>query len=274
MNILFWNVRGISNSDTRLALKNLFLSHKPSLIFVAEQMVNFAQIPAWYWPYIGVSKYCINNRGPLLPNLWALWGNELITTVIFVSDQCIALEISCYQSSVYIAAIYASTYYVKRRQLWADLTHLQGCFQGPWLYMGDFNAILGAHEKRGRRPPPPLSCEDFLNWTNANILNHLPTLGSFYTWTNGRFGNENVALRLDRAVCNEAWINFWRNSTCSALIRHQSDHNPILLSLIYSTVKHASPFKFFKAWTSHDGCRQLVFDTWSKSVRGQCMVRL
>jgi hypothetical protein len=114
MNILFWNVRGISNSDTRLALKNLFLSHKPSLIFVAEQMVNFAQIPAWYWPSIGVSKYCINNRGPLLPNLWALWGNELIATVIFVSDQCIALEISSYQSYVYIAAIYASTYYVKR----------------------------------------------------------------------------------------------------------------------------------------------------------------
>jgi len=47
------------------------------------------------------------------------------------------------------------------------------------------------------RPPPPMSGEDFLNWTNANVLNHLPTLGSFYTWTNGRFGYENVALRLD-----------------------------------------------------------------------------
>jgi hypothetical protein len=80
-------------------------------------MVNFAQIPAWYWPTIGVPKYCINNRGPLLPNLWVLWGNEFIATVIFVSDQCIALEVSCYQSTVYIAAIYASTYYVKRRQL-------------------------------------------------------------------------------------------------------------------------------------------------------------
>jgi len=210
MNILYWNVRGIGNSDTRLALKNLFLSHKPSLIFVAEPMVNFLQIPAWYWPSIGVNKYCINNRGPLLPNLWALWGTDLTATVVFVSDQCIALEISYYQSTVYIVAVYASTYYVKRRQLWADLTHLQGCFQGPWLYMGDFNAILGAHGKRGRRPPPPLSCEDFLNWTNANVLNHLPSLGSFYTWTNGRFDVENVALRLDRAVCNEEWINFWR----------------------------------------------------------------
>jgi len=62
-----------------------------------------------------------------------------------VSDQCIALEISSHQSTVYIAAVYASTYYLKRRALWADLTHLQGCFHGPWLFIGDFNAVLGAH---------------------------------------------------------------------------------------------------------------------------------
>jgi hypothetical protein len=161
MNLLYWNVRGIGNSDTRLALKNFFLSHKPSIIFVAEPMVSFENVPSWYWHSLGVSKYCMNNRGPLLPNLWALWGNELMATVIFVSDQCIALEVSCFQSTVYIAAIYANNYYVNRRQLWADLTHLQGCFQGPWLFMGDYNAVLGAHEKRGRRPPPSLSCEDF-----------------------------------------------------------------------------------------------------------------
>ena len=179
MNILYWNVRGIGNSDTRLVLKIFYLFHNPILMFVAEPMINFHQVPAWYWPSIGVSKYCTNNRGPLMPNLWALWENELLASVIFVSDQCIALELSCFQSTVYIAAIYASNYYLKRRQLWADLTHHQGCFQGSWLFIGDFNAVLGVHEKRGRRPPPTLSGEDFLNWSNANILNHLPTTGSF-----------------------------------------------------------------------------------------------
>jgi len=34
----YCNIRGIGNSDTRVALKNLFLSHKPVLIFVAELM--------------------------------------------------------------------------------------------------------------------------------------------------------------------------------------------------------------------------------------------
>jgi hypothetical protein len=243
------------------------------LLFIAEPMVNFAQIPAWYWPTIGVTKYCINNRGCLLPNLWDLWGNEVLATVVFVSDQCIALEISCYQSIVYIAAVYANNYYLRRRQLWADLTHLQGCFQGPWIFIGDFNAVLGAHKKRGRHPPPNLSRAYFLNWSNANILHHLPTLGSFFTWTNNRFGDENVALRLDREFCNEEWLNFWHNSACTTLVRHQSDHNPLLLSVIFSAVKHVTPFKFFKMWTSLVDCHKLVLDTWSQGVRGQGMMR-
>ena len=161
MNFLYWNIRGIDNSDTRIALKNLYMSHEPMLLFIAEPMVNFAQIPAWSWPTIGVTKYCVNNRGSLLPNIWALCGNDLLAIFFFVSDQCITLEISCYQSTVYIVVVYANNYYLRRRQLWADLTHLQGYFQGPWIFIGDFNAVLGAHEKRGRRPPPNLSCADF-----------------------------------------------------------------------------------------------------------------
>jgi hypothetical protein len=75
-----------------------------------------------------------------------------------------------------------------------------------------------------------------------------------------------VALRLDRAVCNDDWLNFWRNSTCTALVRHQSDHNPLLVLAVFSVVKHATPFKFFKMWEAHDDCRNLVLESWSKGV--------
>jgi hypothetical protein len=92
-----------------------------------------------------------------LSNLSALWGNDGHPIVIFASAKCIVLEISCQQSSVNITAVYANTSYLNRRQLWAELTHLQGCFQGPWLSVGDFNAVMGAHEKRGCRPPPLIS---------------------------------------------------------------------------------------------------------------------
>nr|ABE87589.2 RNA-directed DNA polymerase (Reverse transcriptase); Ribonuclease H; Endonuclease/exonuclease/phosphatase [Medicago truncatula] len=279
MIILYWTVRGIDNVDTKIALKNFFNCHKPLLIFVAEPMIAFESVPPWYWDSIGVSKYCVNGREILQPNLWALWGREVSAIVMFISDQCIALEISCHQSTVYVAAVYASTFYLKRRQLWAELTNLQGCFQGPWLFIGDFNAVLGAHEKRRRRPPPPLSCIDFMNWSNANLLHHLPTLGAFYTWSNGRLGSDNVALRLDRAICNEEWVNFWRSSSCSALgnsalVRHQSDHHPLLMSMDFCTSQRSGNFKFFKTWTEHEDCRRIVAENWSKHTRGHGMTRL
>ena len=56
-------------------------------------------------------------------------------------------------------------------------------------------------------------------------------------------------------------------------MRHQFDHCLLLLSVIFSSVKHATPFKKFKMWTSHGDCRKLVLDTWSKGVRGQGMTR-
>jgi len=57
-----------------------------------------------------------------------------------------ALEVKCQQSTCYIAAIYASTSYLSHQNLWVDLTHIQGRYHDPWLFLGDFNAVLDAHE--------------------------------------------------------------------------------------------------------------------------------
>ncbi|XP_024626586.1 uncharacterized protein [Medicago truncatula] len=274
MNIFFWNVRGIGNVDTRITLRNLFLTHRPLLLFIAEPMIDISQIPAWYWHSIGVLKFCVNDRGSLLPTLWVLWGRDISPSIIFVSSQCIVLEILFQQVNVYVAGIYASTSYLSRRHLWADLTRLIGMYHRPWLFVGDFNAVLGGHEKRGRRPPPSLSCSDFLQWSNANLLSHLPSFGSFFTWSNGRLGLENVALRLDRAICNVDWLNAWQRTSCSSLVRHHSDHHPLLISVDGHGVRNAAPFKFFKTWTTHEDCRRLVLECWSKHVRGSGMVRI
>jgi len=58
------------------------------------------------------------------------------------------------------------------------------------------------------------------------------------------------------------------------LTRHQSDHHPLLLSLDVNMVKHVVPFKFFKAWTKHEDCRNMVNNNWVRKVRGSGMVRL
>lgn len=77
-----------------------------------------------------------------------------------------------------------------------------------------FNAVLGAHEHRGKGSPCRISCEDFNSWTNGNRLIHIPTRGSDFTWSNGRIGRFYTKRRLDRSICNEDWINCWSSVDC------------------------------------------------------------
>ena len=140
--------------------------------------------------------------------------------------------------------------------------------------MGDFNSILRPHEKRGRRLPPSISRNDFLGWTNVKLLLHLDTLGALYTWYNGRLNSDNVALCLDRAICNEAWTEFWGTTTCTAQVRIYSDHNPLLLQMEVNLHKKCNSSKFFKVWTTHEDCRRLVLETWNKEVVGNGIRRV
>lgn len=70
------------------------------------------------------------------------------------------------------------------------------------LLVGDFNAILGAHEKIGGKLPLNIACSDFQQWSTVNSLLHLDTNGVLYTWSNNRAGRAFIAQRLDRALCN------------------------------------------------------------------------
>lgn len=56
------------------------------------------------------------------------------------------------------------------------------------MFIGDFNSILGAHEKLGGRLPLPLACIEFSRWTSLHSLIHLDTSGAKYTWVNKREG--------------------------------------------------------------------------------------
>jgi len=84
MKIIFWNIRGIGNNESRIALRDMYHSNTPSLVFIAEPMVMYDSIPNWFWNNIRVTKYCVNTREPLIPNLWAVWGSEVDFTVTFV----------------------------------------------------------------------------------------------------------------------------------------------------------------------------------------------
>jgi len=99
--------------------------------------------------------------------------------------------------------------------LWTNLKNLLAIFHGPWLFIGDFNSILGAHEKIGRRKPITIACDDFLLWSNANDSTHLQTKGDKYTWNNQRSDSAFIVQRLDIEINNTDWLTYYNITSCN-----------------------------------------------------------
>lgn len=192
-------------------------------------------------------------------------------SLLAISKQQVAFSVLHENQNIYVSAIYASTAYLQRRLLWAELLNLQQSYIGPWCFVGDFNAVLGAHESRGGHLPLRISCEDFQDWTDTGNLTHVLTRGAEFTWANGRRGASLTEKRLDRAVCNDSWLHYWDHFTCCTLTRSNSDHHPILLSTCKGPRSFPSHFKFQSMWNEHPDCHRLVSEVWKTPVVGCSM---
>ncbi|KAM2126596.1 hypothetical protein ACFX1R_006594 [Malus domestica] len=150
MKVLFWNIRGIGNDDSRTELSNICRLHHPDLVFIAEPMVTFNSISAAYWDSLNLSALTFNSRGTLAPNLWLLTSSACADPlVISISDQQVTVRCTFDHIPSQFTFVYASTSSIKRRDLWADFISLRPQTQVPWMAIDDFNAILGAHEQMG-----------------------------------------------------------------------------------------------------------------------------
>lgn len=128
--------------------------------------------------------------------------------------------------------------------------------------------MLGAHEARGSHLPLRVVYEDFQAFTDVNSISHIPTRGAEFSWCNGRRGVAITEKRLNRCLCNDAWMDFWSSSAWSALVRSHSDHSPLLMSMTKGGGLFQSHFKFHKIWLQNPDYRHLVKDIWSKPIVG------
>lgn len=69
---------------------------------------------------------------------------------------------------------------------------------------------------------------------------------------------------LDRALGNDAWINFFPNFMLSHLPRIKSDHKPILLVQRPSlSLPKGRPFWFLANWLEYPSFQEFLVDNWS-----------
>jgi hypothetical protein len=125
MKCIFWNARGLANSPTRLALKNLISQHKPDIVLLSKPWLHFDDFPRRWLVNLNFKLFAMNTRTNLLPNIWCLCKLNLCPTIIASDDQDVAFTIIEHDKLFAISTVYASTNYLKRRKLWNSLNSLQ-----------------------------------------------------------------------------------------------------------------------------------------------------
>lgn len=265
MKILYWNLRGIGNIPTKDALKKFVSIHNPDILCISEPFVSLDSVAHSFWSSMNMAVVGTNDRGLALPNLWVLSKATIVQNILILSksDQQVTFQLVCDSVTCVFTAVYAKTTAGERRMLWHDIADVKNNFVlGPWLVFGDFNAVLGAHEKKGGAPICRHSCEEFQAMSDNCELVHVDTKGAQFTWARRRGVRGNVELRLDRCLANLAWLDSWAQFVCCTLPRLSSDHNPLLMTFSNSFGDRQSHFRFRKMWLEHKDFKSFVHQCW------------
>jgi len=231
----------------------------------------FDQFPRNWFHRLNFKPFAFNHRDNIIPNLWCFCSNHINPDIISFDNQQVTFTFVDNNLTFCISTIYASIDHIIRRQLWLNLQTLHTQINRPWCAIGDFNSILGSHEHRGATIPARAPMNEFFDWSDSNNFIHLPTRGVQFTWANGRRGLRHTERRLDKVVCNQAWIDVCSSLNVSTLTKHKSDHFPLLLDFETSQHKFLSQFKFMQMCMQHEDCKRVNQEAWNINMVGCSM---
>ena len=265
MNVLFWNIRGIGNAPSQDMLKHHVVSTRPRWFAIAEPKVPSSSIPDSYWNAMGMRFLGENTRPNSLPNLWVLEDlSSSGSSIIFSSSQVLVIKVSWLQRDFLLAFIHAHADYICRRDLWRDLLLLPNT---PLLLVGDFNAVIGAHERSNGTPPVRLETMDFRSFINDGEFLSIPSSGCFFTWSNRRFSSGYLETRIDRALSSQSFLDLWDSVMVRVGLRTCSDHSPLFVSCVHEQVlSRPRPFRFQAMWLSHSSFEELIKLSWKTPI--------
>ncbi|KAH6762314.1 hypothetical protein C2S52_019747 [Perilla frutescens var. hirtella] len=255
---------------SRNILRNHIQVFKPEVLGIIEPRVKFDKISRNYWSSMGLVPLAQNDRGARSSNIWVFLGVQVVASVLHSSEQCVLISIKNKIFSGMMAVVHGSPSYIKRQSLWADLAMLQGIF----IILGDFNAVRGSHERRGKAKSSPQACFDFNNFIGDSDLFEVERNGLFFSWSRRRFFPELTESKIDRALISKAFQEVWALISATLLPHLCSDHSPLVVVFKSLMDSGPIPFRFWHMWTGHESFLALVRDSWMRHVESGSKIRL
>ncbi|XP_057790987.1 uncharacterized protein LOC131008105 [Salvia miltiorrhiza] len=183
--------------------------------------------------------------------------------------EAVILDCSWSNMDFKFAIVHGASTHIDRRHLWIDLLdHIQG----PTVFMGDFNAVKGAHVRSSACLPSVTSCQEFCNFIEATSFIEPPAVGLRFTWSGRRFMPTHVESKIDRGLFSEDFSNLWDSTYTQALPRITSHHSPLLLRCVKNSQQGPRHLRFFHMWTTHETFLDTVAASWSQGVDSNCPI--
>lgn len=112
------------------------------------------------------------------------WREGISLTISGTNKYSISVILHDYHASIdwYITFCYGEPNPQFRPQFWHTLHACGDTFKGPWLVIGDFNAILSGTDKIGGRTLTSRQTEPFSDFMTRYSMVELPCAGSSLTW--------------------------------------------------------------------------------------------
>ncbi|XP_030964070.1 uncharacterized protein LOC115985243 [Quercus lobata] len=267
MKILSWNCQGLGNPWTVRSLRDIVRVQAPTVCFLMETRLDKEgfdrQLGDLPFPNKIIVKQPNSGGGLAL-----IWRAGVQMELINFTMNHILVKVTAEDGFVwFLTGFYGWPEACQRGKSWALLNHLRSFVDGPWVCIGDFNAILNSSEKLSNTPPQQRLMDDFRQALDMVHLFDLGFEGYPFTWNNRRPGYANTKQRLDRAVGNEAWRAKFCFSKVTHLSSYASDHLPIVLHVKGGKKwqgRVCRGFKFEEAWLLWDDCEAVVEEAWGK----------
>ncbi|XP_075105118.1 uncharacterized protein LOC142179327 [Nicotiana tabacum] len=168
-----------------------------------------------------------------------------------------------------MTAIYDLHTIEHRKAMWEKLEQLHNELQGPWIVMGDYNAIQSFEDRYNDNHVMEAETRDFSEFLENAGMTELKTVGREFTWT-----NSHIYSRIDKALVNARWM---MNMTQLEVVLQDpffSDHTPICVCFEHDHQPMPKPFKLFNNLAEHKEFQRLVKETWEVNMQIPAMQRI
>jgi len=265
-NVVFWNVRGLGDSDKCNLVRRVFLDARPNIVCIQES--KLAEIDAFkaktFLPTSLSNSFVLSPAAGTHGGLVTAWDPTIFTLQShFLKPYTLTTVFTCNASNLdfTVTNTYGPADHTASASFLQHLRDLHPIINGPWILLGDFNLVRCPSDKNNGQINSNLATA-FNDTIHDLLIEEVVLSDRLYTWSNKQ--PFPILAKLDRALTNNE-LNLIFPLTClTSLPQPTSDHTPLLLSLSTDLPK-PSHFRLENSWLRNRSFLTSITQAWQQA---------